>query len=246
MTAVLVIGGCDSSGGAGLVADIRTLSRLGVGALCAVTAVTAQTHQALLAASVLPPELVRSQIESAFASAAIGAVKIGMLATAATVHAVAAALGRHREVPVVLDPVLATSSGGELLDAPGRAALVSALLPLATLLTPNLPEAATLLGLPEARDEQQMQHHAQALLALGPRAVLVKGGHARLAHAVDILALQDGPSQRFAAPWAAASRRGTGCALASAIAAHLAGGAALPAACAAAKRCVTELFERSD
>ena len=246
MTAVLVIGGCDSSGGAGLVADIRTLSRLGVGALCAVTAVTAQTHQALLAASVLPPELVRSQIESAFASAAIGAVKIGMLATAATVHAVAAALGRHREVPVVLDPVLATSSGGELLDAPGRAALVSALLPLATLLTPNLPEAATLLGLPEARDEQQMQHHAQALLALGPRAVLVKGGHARLAHAVDILALQDGRSQRFAAPWAAASRRGTGCVLASAIAAHLAGGAALPAACAAAKRCVTELFERSD
>jgi hydroxymethylpyrimidine/phosphomethylpyrimidine kinase len=148
------------------------------------------------------------------------------------VHAVAAALGRHREVPVVLDPVLATSSGGELLDAPGRAALVSVLLPLATLLTPNLPEAATLLGLPEARDEQQMQHHAQALLALGPRAVLVKGGHASLAHAVDILALQDG--------------RGTGCALASAIAAHLAGGAALPAACAAAKRCVTELFERSD
>jgi hydroxymethylpyrimidine/phosphomethylpyrimidine kinase len=246
MTAVLVIAGCDSSGGAGLARDIRTLSQLDVDALCAVTAVTAQTHQALLAASVLPAELVRAQIESAFASATIGAVKIGMLATAATVHAVAAVLRRHRQVPVVLDPVLAASSGGELLDPSGRAALVAELLPLATLLTPNLPEAAVLLGNAAARDEQEMQQQAHALLALGPRAVLLKGGHAPLEQAVDILILQDGRSERFAARRAGTSRRGSGCALASAVAAHLARGVALPAACAGAKAYINRLFDLAE
>ena len=143
MSAVLIIAGSDSSGGAGLVRDVRTLTDLKVRALCAVTAVTAQTDAALLASHVVPEAVLRAQIAAAFATRAVQAVKIGMLATAASVRAVTECLAPHTQLPLVLDPVLVSSSGGPLLDLEGREGLVAQLLPLATVVTPNLPEAAT-------------------------------------------------------------------------------------------------------
>jgi hydroxymethylpyrimidine/phosphomethylpyrimidine kinase len=242
MSTVLVIAGSDSSGGAGIARDIRTVTQLGGRAACAITAVTAQTHAAVAAVHILPPQLVSAQIEAAFGSATIGAVKIGMLANAATVRAVAAALGAHPQVPVVLDPVLAATSGAQLLDAAGIAALLDELLPRVTLLTPNIPEAARLLGAQPARDEQQMRQQSSALVAAGAAAVLLKGGHAPLAEALDLLTCADGASARFSGPRAAGRRRGSGCALSSAVAAALARGRDLRSACAEAKRHLDALF----
>lgn len=246
MTFVLVIAGCDSSGGAGIGRDIATLAQLGVGARCAVTAITAQTHTAVRTVHALPASLVTAQIEAAFASGSVGAIKVGMLATAPIVRAVSQALAPHRDLPLVLDPVLAASSGGELLDASGRAALITHLLPQVALLTPNLPEAAALLGAPQAHTEDAMRLQAHALRALGPQAVLLKGGHAGLAQAVDVLALGDGRSERFAAARQPRSRRGSGCALAAALAAALARGLDVSRACAEAKQYVSALFNSID
>jgi hydroxymethylpyrimidine/phosphomethylpyrimidine kinase len=246
VTAVLVIAGLDSSGGAGLVRDVHTLAHFGAAALCAVTAVTAQSDAQLRAVHLVPPDLVRAQIEAAVATRAPGAIKIGMLGTRATVLAVAASLATHRPLPLVLDPVLASSSGGELLDAAGQAALRALLLPRTTLLTPNIPEAAALLGAPRARSEEELLRQAEALLALGPQAVLLKGGHGEGALAVDLLLMRAVGVQRLSAPRCDATRRGTGCALSSAIAAGLAVGVELAAACARAKRYVTQLLQQAD
>ena len=246
MTAVLVIGGSDSSGGAGLVRDVRTLGDLKVQPLCALTAVTAQTDSALLASHTVPAPVLRAQLEAALLGGRVGAIKIGMLATAATVHAVAEALQAHGELPVVLDPVLRSSSGGALLDAAGRRALLEVLLRKVTLLTPNIPEAADLLGVTAAGDEAQALEQARVLLARGARAVLMKGGHARGPASVDLLVGPHGEVRAFAAPRLTANMRGSGCALATAIAAHLAGGLELAAACAAAKDYVTALLRQHD
>ena len=162
MSTVLVIAGSDSSGGAGLTRDIRTLTRLEARALCAITAVTAQSDASVRAVQVVPAELVRAQIAAAFATARVDAIKIGMLATAATVQAVAASLPADGP-PIVLDPVLVATSGGELLDRGGREALRTLLLPRATVLTPNIPEAAALLGTQCAQCGRLLQ---QLLLAL--------------------------------------------------------------------------------
>ena len=246
MTAVLLIVGSDSSGGAGLARDVQTLARFGAAALCALTAVTAQSHAQLTAVQLISPEIVRAQIEAALATRRAGAIKIGMLGTRATVLAVAASLATHEPMPLVLDPVLASSSGGELLDAEGQAALRETLLPRTTLLTPNIPEAAALLGTPSARTEEELLHQAEALLALGPQAVLLKGGHGGGALAVDLLLMRAAPVLRLSAPRCAATQRGTGCALSSAIAAGLAAGADLPEACARAKRYVTALLQQPE
>ena len=161
-----------------MVRDVRTLTELKVRALVAVTAVTAQTDAALLASHVVPESLLRTQIAAAFATVAVQAVKIGMLASGTSVRAVTECLAAHAQVPMVLDPVLVSSSGGSLLDLEGRERLVAQLLPLATVITPNLPEAALLLGVPQARDEFTALEQAQELLRRGARAVLLKGGHA--------------------------------------------------------------------
>ncbi len=236
MSAVLVIAGTDSSGGAGLSRDVATLAHFGIEALCAVTAVTAQTDAAVVVIEKLPARLVAAQITSALAGGRVGAVKIGMLGDAGIVAAVSAALPRRGALPLVLDPVLAASSGGELLDAPGRAALRSELLPRATLLTPNIAEAATLLGAAPAASAEQIIAQGRELCALGPAAVLMKGGHAAGALATDWLISADGGARSFSAPRAGSERRGSGCALASAIAAGL----GLLAACEQAKRHLTE------
>jgi|SRR5581483_8126485 len=247
---VLVIAATDSSGGAGLTRDVQVLKDLGVNALCVVTAVTAQSDRAVTAVHHVPPEVIRAQIRGALDTRPVNAVKIGMLGTQATVEAVAEALSEvHqasprrattlslRGIPLVIDPVLVSSSGGVLLDEGGRAALTGALFPTATLVTPNVPEAAALLGQPTATDERTLLEQGRRLLHFGSQAILLKGGHSVGPESVDLLISREGV-ERLSAPRAAGSSRGTGCALASAVAAGLASGQTLLEACAAAKRYV--------
>jgi hydroxymethylpyrimidine/phosphomethylpyrimidine kinase len=224
---VLTVAGSDSSGGAGVVADVRTFAALGVWPAVALTAVTAQSARHVSAVGVLDPGLVRAQIETAGQARA---AKTGMLATAPIVEAVAAALPG---CPLVVDPVIVSSSGTRLLDAAGVEALMSRLLPRATVVTPNLHEAAALTGATVAsRDD--MERAARALVALGCGAALVTGGHLAGA-AADCLVIGGA-----AAVWLVADRipgeaHGTGCVLSAAIAARLALGDGLEEACRYAK-----------
>jgi len=241
---VLVIGGSDSSGGAGIARDLRTLSDHGMHGVAVITAVTAQTHAEVRGVHHVPPEFIGAQIAAALASNAVRAIKIGMLGTARAVAAVAENLPREG-LPIVLDPVLAASSGGCLLDDAGRAALVERILPLSTLVTPNVPEAALLLGAPVTTEPATLTRYGIELLKLGPAAVLVKGGHGEGDEAVDLLLSKAGDAVTLSGPRLPGSLRGTGCALASAIAARLAGGHPLNLACREAKRYVARLFEHA-
>ena len=276
--AVLVVAATDSSGGAGLTRDVRVLTDFGVDALCVVTAVTAQSDKKVSAVHHVPPGVVRAQMAAAFATRQIGAIKIGMLGTQETVAAVVAelsAIGSARDgrsamgrsavgsqtvgIPIIVDPVLVSTSGGVLLDAGGRAAMTESLFPLATLVTPNVPEAATLVGQPVAADEAGLIQQGKRLLAFGSQAILLKGGHRYAGQAaaaggededaVDLLisgaaAGRHGEIdsalsiERIASKRVAGSSRGTGCALASGIAAGLATGKSLSEACRGAKRYV--------
>ncbi len=246
MSAVLVIGGVDSSGGAGLARDVRTLAELDCEVLCAVTAVTAQSDQAFIASLPMPPPLVVQQISGARGTHTIAAVKIGMLCHAQIVHALVPALADLEPVPVVLDPVLRSSSGGELLDRAGREALIEALLPRCALVTPNIPEAALLTGKDPAADEAELVRQGQMLLARGAGAVLLKGGHATGPESVDLLLLPGREPMRLRAQRSARTPRGTGCALASAVAAFLARGEDLAQACTHAKAHLTASMVRSN
>jgi hydroxymethylpyrimidine/phosphomethylpyrimidine kinase len=251
--AVLVIAATDSSGGAGLTRDVRVLTDFAVDALCVVTAVTAQSDKKVSAVHHVPPDVIRAQIAAALATREVGAIKIGMLGTQATVEAVVAGLSASglafggwppHAIPLVVDPVLVSTSGGVLLDAGGQAALTGSLFPIATLITPNVPEAAALLGDPVATDEAELLQQGERLLVFGSQAILLKGGHRYAGRgadedAVDLLITRtatDGLlTDRIASKRVVGSSRGTGCALASAIAAGLASGKALSEACRAAK-----------
>jgi len=219
---VLIVAGSDSSGGAGIVRDVETASAFGLRSSVAVTAVTVQTHTRVERIEQMPPELVAEQMRAAFAANPIAAVKIGMLGTAATIDTVASVLASSLPVPVVLDPVLASTSGRQLLDDGAVDALKRRLFPLCTLLTPNLPELALLTGLPLASSEGGIIRQTAMLFETGAPAILVKGGHATGASATDLLLLPGREPIRFEASRIAVSMRGTGCMLASAIAAHLA------------------------
>lgn len=242
--AVLVIAGSDSSGGAGLVRDVRVLADFEVEVLCAVTAVTAQSSGRTAAVHHIPPQIVREQIAAAFDTRQIQAIKIGMLGTRATVEAVVDGLPPREIMPIVLDPVLVASSGGILLDDSGRHALQEQLLPRVTLVTPNIPEAAALLQEAPAEDGLAMIEQAQRLLRMGPQAVLVKGGHAAADEVVDWLVFGNS-SLSIASPRVTATQRGSGCTLASAIAAALARGTPLAEACQLAKRYVVDVLKQS-
>jgi hydroxymethylpyrimidine/phosphomethylpyrimidine kinase len=242
---VLVIAGSDSSGGAGLLRDAQTLSEFNVDTLCAITAVTAQTDDRVDATCYVPPDLVAQQVSNALASGQISAIKIGMLGSRAIVDAVVGALPRRESIPIVLDPVLASSSCVPLLDSDGLAALRDVLLPRSTLVTPNLIEAAALLGEAEATSEARMVQRAERILSMGPTGVLLKGGHATGKESVDILLVSGAPMIRLCAERIDVQLRGTGCALSSAIAAELAHGSALAPACKCGKQYVlSKLLER--
>ena len=242
---VLVIGGADSSGGAGITRDLSTLHDFGVRGVAVVTAVTAQTHTSVRSINLVPQGTIRDQIETALVSNRIHAIKIGMLGTKRAVEAVALSLPLRSEVPVVLDPVLAASSGRALADDEARIALVELLFPRATLITPNAVEAALLLGEPFATDEATLESYAERLLDDGPRAVLLKGGHAAGEESIDLLVCAPGEIARLAGPRRPGTLRGTGCALASAIAAGLARELPLVNACREGKRYITGLFDQA-
>lgn len=225
----LTIAGSDSGGGAGIQADLKTFSALGVYGASAVTAITAQNTRTVAAVEPVSPQMIAAQIAAVLSDLDIGAIKIGMLGDVATIDTVAGALCDWPG-PVVLDPVMVAKSGDPLLADAAIAALRDRLLPRATLLTPNLPEAARLLDCDPAHDERTMAEQGAALRALGPQAVLMKGGHGAGAVCTDLLVTSHGVA-RFTAPRQSThNTHGTGCTLSAAVAAGLALGLDLPAA----------------
>lgn len=244
----LTIAGSDSSGGAGIQADLKTFAALRVYGASVITALTAQNTRGVQAIHDVPPDFVAAQIEAVFSDLAVAAVKIGMLSHPDTIRAVAEGLRRHAAtLPVVLDPVMVATSGDRLISEEAVAALREELMPLATVITPNLPEAATLLGEAVAATENEAVGQARRLLALGAHAVLIKGGHAEGTESVDHLVVTDGTLRRFAAPRIASNNsHGTGCTLSSAVTAGLARGLDLVDAVGRAKTYVTAAIRAAD
>jgi hydroxymethylpyrimidine/phosphomethylpyrimidine kinase len=240
MARLLVIAGSDSSAGAGLQADLKTAEAFGVYAQTAVTAVTAQTTQSVMEIFPMPPALVRAQIEAALSDIGADAIKMGMLGNGAIASAVADAL-EGVDLPLVLDPVLVSTSGKALLDEAGVAILKERLLPKATLLTPNLPEVGALIGMDVSTDHG-VRNAMQGFALLGCRQVLFKGGHGGESTVRDVLGdSTDGSVRAFVAPRQQTRHtHGTGCTLATAIACGLAQGKALEESVARAQTYVQE------
>ena len=215
--AALSIAGSDSGGGAGIQADLKAFARVGVHGMTAITAITAQNTIGVSAVEAISPEVIVAQVRAVAEDIGVDAVKIGMLGTAESVDAVVEALGLVDEAPVVIDPVMVAESGAVLLDDEARAALVERLLPLTAVATPNIPEARVLTGLGEKASQEEL---ARAVVALGPRAVVVTGGHSE--EVVDLFfdgeAVVEIPGERH--PDGAA--HGSGCTHSSALAAYLA------------------------
>jgi hydroxymethylpyrimidine/phosphomethylpyrimidine kinase len=240
----LSIAGSDSGGGAGIQADLKTFSALGVFGMTAITAVTVQNTKGVSSFEELPPHTVAEQIHAVAGDIGVDAAKTGMLASAPIVEAVAEAVEETHLPNLVVDPVFVSKHGHPLLADDAVDTLRRLILPLATLVTPNLPEAAGLAGI-EVRSSDDMRRAANAILGLGPRAVLVKGGHLEGNRATDLFA--DGTIEE----WIDAERidtphtHGTGCTLSSAITAYLARGAPLPEAVRAGKAFVTEAIRHA-
>jgi hydroxymethylpyrimidine/phosphomethylpyrimidine kinase len=241
----LSVAGSDPSGGAGIQADLKTFAARGVYGMAAITALTAQNTRGVSGAHPVPPGFVMDQIVTVLADVRVDAVKIGMVATAEIAMAVADALAGCA-APVVLDPVMRDKGGAPLLAPEAAAVVRDRLVPLAAIVTPNLPEAAALLGATEARTRADMADQAAALLALGPRAVLLKGGHLDGADSPDLLATAEGAVWLEAPRTPTRNTHGTGCTLSAALAAELAKGAALADAARAAKAYVAAAIAASD
>jgi hydroxymethylpyrimidine/phosphomethylpyrimidine kinase len=225
----LTIAGSDSGGGAGIQADLKTFHAYGVFGTSAITAITVQNTLGVTGVHPVPLETVRGQIAAVAEDLAPAACKTGMLATRALVSTVAGAIRAHALPNVVVDPVMVATSGDRLLDEDAVAAILAELLPLATLVTPNLDEAALLAGFP-VRDSTAMHRAGAALLAAGARAALVKGGHLAGTEVVDILCTQDGAREYRRPRLDTTNTHGTGCTLSAAVTACLAHGDALEAA----------------
>lgn len=236
----LTIAGSDSGGGAGIQADLKTFAALGCYGMSVITALTAQNTVAVAGIHPVPPDFIAAQLDAVMEDIGADAIKVGMLHSAEVIVTVAERLRRYPQVPVVVDPVMVAKSGDRLLREDAVTALRGVLLPLATVLTPNLPEAETLLGR-RVRDRDAMNAAAIDLLQLGPRAVVVKGGHLAGGDSTDVLALAGETTVRwFQAPRATTSNtHGTGCTYSSAIAAGLARGAGIAEAVEQAKRYLT-------
>jgi hydroxymethylpyrimidine/phosphomethylpyrimidine kinase len=247
MTAIAVtIAGSDSGGGAGIQADLKTFSALGVYGASVITALTAQNTQGVAAIHDVPPRFIAQQIDAVFSDLDVNAVKIGMLSVPVTIAAVAASLERWRQTHVVLDPVMVATSGDRLLAPAAVEVLKRELIPRALLITPNLHEAAALLDVPLARNEDEMREQAQALLGIGAKAVLIKGGHAQSDDATDLLVTREAVGRLTAEKIETENTHGTGCTLSAAIAAGLAKGLRLSEAVSDAKRYVTQAIGAAD
>ncbi|WP_245454184.1 bifunctional hydroxymethylpyrimidine kinase/phosphomethylpyrimidine kinase [Aquabacter cavernae] len=242
----VTIAGSDSGGGAGIQADLKTFSALGCFGASILTALTAQNTLGVTAIHDVPPDFIAAQMDAVFDDLDVRALKIGMLSRPPAIAAVAEGLARWPGAPVVLDPVMVAASGARLLEDAAVETLTLRLLPRADLITPNLPEAAALLGADVARTETQMQEQGVRLMGMGARAVLMKGGHGEGPESVDLLVTTAGVT-RFPAPRAATrNTHGTGCTLSSAIAAGLAHGFPLEEAVAKAKRYITGAIAAAD
>jgi hydroxymethylpyrimidine/phosphomethylpyrimidine kinase len=242
----LTIAGSDSSGGAGIQADLKTFAALGVYGASVITALTAQNTTGVRGIHQVPADFVTAQIDAVFADLDIKAVKIGMVAQRATIAAVAAGLARWSPKHIVLDPVMVATSGDHLLGKDAVTSLRDDLIPRASLITPNLPEAAALLNEPVADSEAAIARQGERLLVMGCGAVLIKGGHGQGSESIDYL-FTGGPAIALAAPRIATrNTHGTGCSLSSAIAAGLAKGENLESSVRAAKAWISAAIEAAD
>ena len=242
----LTIAGSDSSGGAGIQADLKSFAALGVYGASVVTALTAQNTRGVTGIHQVPAEFVTAQIDAVFDDLDVLAVKIGMVADLAVIDAIAAALRKWSPKHVVLDPVMVATSGDRLLAAEAIDALRTKLFPLASLITPNMPEAAALLNEPIAASEAAIESQGKRLLAMGCPAVLIKGGHGQGAESIDYLVSGRGTIALAAPRIATQNTHGTGCSLSSAIAAGLAKGADMETAVRQAKAWVSAAIAAAD
>jgi hydroxymethylpyrimidine/phosphomethylpyrimidine kinase len=242
----LTIAGSDSSGGAGIQADLKSFAALGVYGASVITALTAQNTRGVSGVHAVPPDFVTAQIDAVFADLDVKAVKIGMVAQPATIDAIAAGLQRWSPQRIVLDPVMVATSGDRLLAAEAVAGLRTKLIPRAVLITPNLPEAAALLDEPIAASEDAIARQGQRLLAMGCQAVLIKGGHGQGAESTDYLFSANGTVALAAPRIATENTHGTGCSLSSAIAAGLANGEDMETAVRNAKAWISAAIAAAD
>ncbi len=240
---VLTIAGSDSSGGAGIQADLKTMSAIGVFGTSAITAITAQNTCEVRAIQGINPDIVRQQIKAVLDDLPCHTVKLGMLYARPTIEAIADCLAHYPLDHIVLDPVMVSTSGCRLIEEEAIEAVKSRLLPRATLVTPNIPEAEILSGLP-VTNEREMELAARRLFQIGCRAVLIKGGHLEGAESCDLLFTPQADPVRYTSPRIATrNTHGTGCTFSSAIASYLALGHDLPDAVAAAKTYLTRALE---
>ncbi len=245
----LTIAGSDSGGGAGIQADLKAFSALGTYGASVITALTAQNTVGVTGIHAVEPAFIRQQIDAVFDDIDIKAVKIGMLGTPDVIEAVCDGLAAHQPPWIVLDPVMVAKSGDALLAADAVSALTEMLLPIADVITPNLPEAASILGIAEPAGKDEMQDAARALLDLGPKSVLLKGGHLEGEESADFLILRDGDRD---GEWLPAKRvntrntHGTGCTLSAAIAAGLSKGLPLSDAVRMAKTYIAAAIAAAD
>lgn len=241
----LTIAGSDSGGGAGIQADLKTFSALGVYGASVITAVTAQNTRTVTAVHNIPGQIVAAQIDAVLDDLEVAAIKIGMLSTPEIIETVADAISGFTG-PIVLDPVMVAKSGDTLLQQNAIEALRDRLIPLATLITPNLPEAATLLQSVPATNVELALKQAEALRMQGAKAVLMKGGHADSPDCVDLLVSDQSLLRLSVKRIDTASTHGTGCTLSSAIAAHLAKGNSLKQAVTAAHEYLQSAIAEAD
>lgn len=242
----LTIAGSDSSGGAGIQADLKTFAALGVYGASVITALTAQNTQGVSGIHDTPPDFIRAQTDAAFGDLDIKAVKIGMVSRPEAILAIAEGIVRWKPRQTVLDPVMVATSGDRLLAADAVELLRSRLIPLADIITPNLPEAAALLDAPVATTEAEIERQGRTLLALGCPAVLIKGGHGEGAESVDYLVTANAQVRLAAPRIKTRNTHGTGCTLSSAIAAGLAKGEPLETAVRNAKTYVSAAIAAAD
>lgn len=243
MKTALTIAGSDCSGGAGVQADLKTMSALGVFGMSVIVSVVAENTARVLSIEDISPKVIADQIDAVFEDIPPDAVKVGMLSTPACMEAVAAGLKKYRPRHVVIDPVMYAKNGSPLMQESAISALRSTVLPLATLLTPNIPEAEKLAGM-EISSEADMREAARRIQALGPQNVLVKGGHAQ-GEARDILLCGEDFHVFASRRIPTKNTHGTGCTLSSTIAAYLARGEVLPEAVRKAKEYVTGAIEHA-
>jgi hydroxymethylpyrimidine/phosphomethylpyrimidine kinase len=246
MPIALTIAGSDSSAGAGIQADLKTFAAFGVYGASVITALTAQNTNGVSGIHLVPADFVTAQIDAVFSDLDVKAVKIGMVAQLATIDAIVAGLKRWSPAHVVLDPVMVATSGDRLLSADAVERLRTELIPLASLLTPNLPEAAALLDEEIAANKAAIESQGKRLLELGCRAVLIKGGHGQGAESTDYLFDGNGIIALTAPRIATRNTHGTGCSLSSAIAAGLAKGEDMETAVRRAKAWVSAAIAAAD